>query len=219
MPKKQSPKPARPTAAAPTPTPAKSAKPDPARKISLVQQAISFAQRRHRHQTRRDGNTPYAAHVVRVAFTIERVFDHHDEATIAAALLHDTIEDTHTDFEDLAEPFGQDVAGLVAALTKNMALPEIDRERAYDLQLARADWRARLIKLADAYDNLCDTETLPDGQADAKRLKDAFDRAHRAITLAETDARTHDTSQRAIDALTALIDAKLKAKAKKKPAK
>jgi guanosine-3',5'-bis(diphosphate) 3'-pyrophosphohydrolase len=136
---------------------------------------------------RRDDRTPYAAHCVRVTLTISQLFGCGDEVVLAAAVLHDTIEDTTTDYEDIAHHFGTDVASLVAAMTKNMALPEPQREAAYDAQLARADWRARLIKLADTYDNLCDVGTVPMERRE-RRLRESRERALRAIDLAKPDA-------------------------------
>jgi guanosine-3',5'-bis(diphosphate) 3'-pyrophosphohydrolase len=150
--------------------------------VPLWQSAASFAARVHQHQTRRDGKTPYVAHVFRVALTVRDVFGCDDQVCLAAALLHDTIEDTGTDFDEIAEAFGDEVARCVAALTKNMALPEQEREAEYDTRLARADWRARLVKLADQYDNLCD---LCGG--DTKFCARATARAKRALKLAETD--------------------------------
>ena len=147
---------------------------------SLWQQASAFAARAHRHQMRRDGKTPYFSHCVRVAMTIAINFDCVDQEVLAAALLHDTIEDSGTDYDDLLERFGINVADYVAAMTKDMRLVESQREPAYDAQLAEGPWQARLIKLADVYDNFTDAET------DAARRKLA-DRADRALRLAEGD--------------------------------
>lgn len=136
------------------------------------------------------------AHAFRVAMLVRQEFGCADEAALAAALLHDTIEDTTTDFDDLEQEFGREVAELVAALTKNAALPEPQRERLYDQGLALADWRARLIKLADALDNLLDSADRP---ADARSR--AMDRARRAVALAQPDAAAHPETARAIAAL------------------
>jgi guanosine-3',5'-bis(diphosphate) 3'-pyrophosphohydrolase len=168
------------------------------------QEAASFAARQHRHQVRKDGRTPYVAHPVRVMLAASQVFGCADEVVLCAALLHDTIEDTTTDYEDLHDKFGREVADCVSALTKNMALPEPEREREYDARLARADWRARLIKLADAYDNLCDLDTSPLEKREQRR-HDALERARRAITLATPDAGEREPTRRALDALLALM--------------
>lgn len=153
----------------------------------LWQEAVSFAARAHQGQVRRDDRTPYIAHCVRVTLTISQLFQCQDEAVLAAAVLHDTIEDTTTDYEDILQHFGKDVADLVAAMTKNMALPEATREVEYDAQLAQADWRARLIKLADTYDNLCDVVTVPTEKRE-RRQRESRERAKRAVALAGVDA-------------------------------
>ena len=144
--------------------------------------AASFAAWKHRHQIRKDGKTPYIAHPFRVAMIVRDEFGVADEEVIAAALLHDTIEDTITDYDEISNTFGEKVATLVAALTKNMSLPESLREDAYDQQLAAASWEARLIKLADVFDNITD---VPNSMM--------FDKAHekvqRAIALSAGDER------------------------------
>ena len=122
----------------------------------LVFEAAAFAARAHRHQVRKDRDTPYVSHVFRVCLVVRHVFGVADPRVLAAALLHDTIEDTPTDCDDLIEWFGPDVAGWVAALTKDMRLPHDEREEAYVRTLAAADWPVKVCKLADVYDNLGD---------------------------------------------------------------
>ncbi len=150
----------------------------------MWQSAASFAARAHRHQLRKDRKTPYVAHVYRVAMTIRDVFGCDDDATLAAALLHDTIEDTPTDFDDIDKRFGREVAELVAALTKDMRLVEPERERAYDEQLERASWKAKLIKLADTYDNLSDRL---DAGREGPSLRKMRQRCDRSIAIARTE--------------------------------
>lgn len=148
----------------------------------LWRSAASFAAVAHRHQVRKDGVTPYVAHVFRVAMIVRDVFGCTDPVCLAAALLHDVIEDTGADYDEICERFGREVADCVAALTKNMALPEAQREAEYDARLAAADWRARLVKLADQYDNLCDVRG-----GDEAFCRRARERAERALKLADLD--------------------------------
>lgn len=162
----------------------------------LWQEAAAFAARAHRDQTRKDGRTPYVSHPFRVAMTVRHVFGCEDESAICAALLHDTIEDTPTDYDDLLGHFGPAIADIVAALTKNMALPEEARERDYDKRLGAADWRARLVKLADVYDNLCDARELT-----AESAAKLPGKVRRAITLAAHDRAEHPETERAVRAL------------------
>jgi guanosine-3',5'-bis(diphosphate) 3'-pyrophosphohydrolase len=158
------------------------------------QRAAAFAAQMHEHQYRKDGKSPYFSHPVRVAVTILSVFEVNDEATTAAALLHDVIEDTTADYDDILGGYGKEVADIVAALTKDMRIIEREREKRYDDGLARASWKARLIKLADVYDNLCDARS-----AESKRK--AIARGRRALTLAANDKQC----AQARAALTALM--------------
>lgn len=170
--------------------------------IKVWQQAATFAAWKHRHQLRKDGRTPYVAHPFRVAMAVRQIFGCEDPAALAAALLHDTIEDTCTDYDELQEIFGDEIAGIVAALTKNMALPKEEREAEYDRRLARADWRAKLIKLGDVYDNLSD---MPDRSPE--KLAKVHDKCRRAIRIAQLEAGKHDPIARAITAVENLMAA------------
>ena len=94
-------------------------------------EALSFAARAHQGQTRKDGRTPYVAHVFRVCLVVRHVFGIDDPRALMAAALHDAIEDTPTDFDDLAETFGPEVAQWAAALCKDKRRPDDEREAEY----------------------------------------------------------------------------------------
>jgi len=168
---------------------------------TLFSRACAFAARAHAGQVRKDGRTPYISHPLRVAMIVRHEFGCDDEAALAAAALHDTIEDSCTDYDELLEEFGADVADLVAALTKDMRLVEPARERAYDEQLSRADWRARLVKLADVLDNLRD---LPGAGAAAPT--DAREKCRRALAVAGPMAQAHPALSRACAAVGACVN-------------
>jgi guanosine-3',5'-bis(diphosphate) 3'-pyrophosphohydrolase len=123
--------------------------------------AIAFAARAHHGQMRKDKQTPYVSHVFRVCLVLSEVFGINDQRVLMAAVLHDTLEDTTTDFDDLQERFGKDVAGWVAALSKDKRLPYEEREAVYCEKLAQAPWQVQVCKLADIYDNLLDMGYLP----------------------------------------------------------
>lgn len=125
-----------------------------------VLEAASFAARAHRHQLRKDGLTPYAAHPFRVCLVVRHVFGIDDPEVLATALLHDTIEDTTTDFDDLEEKFGARIAGWVGTLSKDMRQPDTEREAAYMATLAHAEAAVKIVKLADLFDNLTDCRHL-----------------------------------------------------------
>jgi guanosine-3',5'-bis(diphosphate) 3'-pyrophosphohydrolase len=149
--------------------------------LKALFEAASFATRSHRHQLRKDGVTPYAAHPFRVCLVVRHVFGIDDPRVLTAALLHDVIEDTTIDFDDVAERFGGEIAGWVAALTKDMRLPESEREEMYVRVLRSAPWPVAVCKLADIYDNLNDSRILNPDQR-ARTLQ----RAHQYLAALES---------------------------------
>lgn len=168
--------------------------------VESLLKAVSFAARAHQHQWRKDGLTPYAAHPMRVSMIVRHVFGVEDERILTAALLHDTIEDTTTDYEDIAEAFGPEVAGWVATLTKDMRLPEQEREAAYLRVLAAADWPVVVCKLADIFDNLTDSSALP-----AAKQQRTLTRSREYLDTLQTNLK-HPLAERAFQ-LTAKLHA------------
>ena len=128
--------------------------------FSLVLQATAFAARAHRHQIRKDARTPYVSHPFRVCMILRELLGVADPECLATALLHDTIEDTTTDYDDIREAFGPNVARWVALLTKDKRMEEDAREEAYFATLAQSVWQVHLCKLADIADNLYDSDSL-----------------------------------------------------------
>src|SRR5712691_11794908 len=95
-----------------------------------VLDAAAFAARAHRHHLRKDDETPYVSHVFRVCLIVRDLFGFDDPRMLCAALLHDTVEDTTIDFDDLAAKFSVEVARWVALLSKDKRLPDVEREEA-----------------------------------------------------------------------------------------
>jgi (p)ppGpp synthase/HD superfamily hydrolase len=150
--------------------------PTTASAIRPLLEAIAFAGRAHKNQLRKDGKTPYASHPFRVAVVVRNVFGIDDVQTLTAAVLHDTLEDTTTDFDDLEEQFGAEVARWVAALSKDKRLPEEQREKAYVAALASGSWQVKVCKLADVFDNLLDSV-----QSEPQQRTRVFKNAHRYL--------------------------------------
>ena len=149
---------------------------------AVIFEAVAFAARAHKNQIRKDKETPYVSHVFRVALTVSHVFGFHQPALIAAAVLHDTIEDTTTDYDDIVEKFGGEVARIVVALTKDMRLPEEEREETYRQQLAAGGWTVCVCKLADVYDNVNDSATVKDRPKTIRRVKSYLDALRPGLT-------------------------------------
>lgn len=124
-----------------------------------MQRAVKFATQAHRRidQRRKYSKQPYEVHLKSVAEIVASVTD--DEEMLAAAWLHDTVEDTPATIEDIEREFGEGVASLVSDLTDvsrpgdgNRAVRKaIDRAHS-----AQASARAKTVKLADLIDNCRD---------------------------------------------------------------
>lgn len=129
---------------------------------SLLLQALEFAADRHRDQRRKDrSQTPYVNHLITVANLIANVGGVSDPAVLAAAVLHDVVEDVGVTNADVAERFGADVASLVAEVTDDKALPSVERKRRQIVHASDLSSRAKLIKLADKIANVTDVIERP----------------------------------------------------------
>ena len=141
--------------------------------IGLVIQAAHFAADKHRDQRRKGvRNTPYINHPLEVAERLNRVAGIDDATILAAAILHDTIEDTETTRAELAKLFGNEIAALVAELTDQPGLTWQERKRLEIDRAAHISDRAKLIKLSDKTSNVSDTVTNPPGEWTLSRRRD-----------------------------------------------
>ena len=126
-------------------------------KSNLIIRAQKFAKEKHKHQTRDDGKTPYWKHLQKVVKNLKRL-GITDDSIICAGWLHDTIEDTDTDYDDIYELFGKKTADIVASVTKDTRMIKKEREKAYCLRLKGGTWQAQVVKLCDLLANLEDLE-------------------------------------------------------------
>ena len=123
--------------------------------IRLVSEAAELAARRHAGQQRKGrGDEPYINHLAEVANLLAFATDGGDAELVAAAWLHDTIEDTDTTREELASKFGERVAALVAEVTDDMNLPKAQRRQKQVEEAPHKSDPAKLIKIADKISNI-----------------------------------------------------------------
>ena len=125
--------------------------------IGIIEKAEQFAVQAHGPQKRKYTGDPYIVHPIEVSQIVKTV--PHTNAMIAAAILHDVIEDTEATYDDVAVNFGTVVADLVEELT-DVSKPE-DGNRAVRkaldrAHLAKASADAQTIKLADIISNTKD---------------------------------------------------------------
>ena len=102
----------------------------------------------HQGQFRKDGETPYASHPMRVVAVLMLGFGVDDPAILTAGALHDVIEDTEADFDEVARAIRRKRSPATwAALSKDRRLPEDEREKAYMEQLVAAPAAVKLCKV------------------------------------------------------------------------
>ena len=85
--------------------------------MNLLEEAVCFAVKAHEGMLRKDGTTPYILHPMEAAAICGTLTS--DQAVLAAAVLHDTVEDTDTTLDEIRERFGEKVARLVASETED----------------------------------------------------------------------------------------------------
>lgn len=149
---------------------------------SLILRAASFAAHKHRDQRRKDAAaSPYINHPLALARVLAEEGGIEDPMILAAALLHDTVEDTDTSVEELTEVFGPDVAAVVAEVTDDRSLPKAERKRQQILHAAHISPAAKLVKLADKICNLRDMIEQPPHDWPLQRRQEYFDWAREVI--------------------------------------
>ncbi len=134
--------------------------------------ALSFAAYKHRDQRRKDNKTPYINHPIAVANILLNEADVTSENVLIAALLHDTVEDTDTTFEEIEQRFGLTVRDIVDEVTDDKSLPKAVRKQQQIDHAGGLSDPAKLIKFADKTANLRDITAAPPEGWSAARIDD-----------------------------------------------
>lgn len=122
---------------------------------AFLLEAVHFASVRHRNQRRKgEGQVPYINHPVAVARDLAVIGGVTDPYILAAALLHDTVEDTGATLEEIEERFGPEVRALVEEVTDDKLLPNDTRKRLQVEHALGLSAGAKLIKLGDKLSNV-----------------------------------------------------------------
>src|SRR3979411_2906906 len=107
----------------------------------LLVDALAFAAYKHRRQRRKDPEaSPYINHPIALAHVLSSEAGISNAKVLAAAILHDTIEDTETTYEELRERFGKTIAGVVREVSDDKTLSKADRKR---MQIEHAEHLSR----------------------------------------------------------------------------
>ena len=148
----------------------------------LILKAACFAAYKHRNQRRKDEErTPYINHPISVAKIISEIGNVEDPEVLAAALLHDTLEDTKTTPEELIDNFGERVCNLVQEVTDDKTLPKLERKQRQIDHAKEISEGAALIKLGDKISNVTDITDTPPTDWDSNRRLEYFEWAEKVI--------------------------------------
>ena len=150
--------------------------------LPLIIDALTFASHAHRDQRRKGVDaSPYISHPIALAriLVVEAGID--DPVVIAAALLHDTIEDCKVTKAELASQFGVEVADIVAEVSDDKSLPKARRKELQVEHAAHISARAKLVKLADKIANVRDIGERPPADWSADRMREYAEWARRVV--------------------------------------
>ena len=149
---------------------------------TLILKAAHFAAKKHRDQRRKDKHaSPYIIHPISVALAITQIGGVDDPEILAAALLHDTLEDTDTTPEELEAEFGKKVCEYVLDVSDDKTLPKDERKRRQIEHAKQISKGAALIKLGDKISNVTDVINNPPEDWDINRRKEYLDWAEKVI--------------------------------------
>ena len=150
--------------------------------LKLLLKALSFAAHKHKDQRRKDVDaSPYINHPISLASILCNEAHITDVEVICGALLHDTVEDTDTTFDELNSEFGTVIREIVADVTDDKTLSKAERKQQQIDHAAHASDKAKLVKLADKITNLRDVATNPPPAWSLERRQEYFDWAKKVI--------------------------------------
>jgi guanosine-3',5'-bis(diphosphate) 3'-pyrophosphohydrolase len=151
--------------------------------LRMVSEAALFAVQRHSGMARKGrGNEPYVNHLAEVANLVSEASGGADAELIAAAWLHDIIEDTETTREELAERFSVRVAALVVEVSDDMGLSRDERRRLQVVAAPHKSPDAKLIKIADKISNIRSRIAPEPGEAERADLADYVGWAEQVVS-------------------------------------
>ena len=162
----------------------------PEKDKDFVVRAYKLAERYHRGQERDEGG-PYIIHCLRITNNLIEKIGMKKKEVLAAALLHDTIEDTKLTLNKVEEIFGEKVARIVANLTRehkgDTEGNKYQRKLRKHKEIIRSDKDTRVIKTLDCLDNVRSWALIPESHPSRDKFKRWFKEAAAIyIPLAET---------------------------------
>lgn len=143
---------------------------------------VKFASDKHKTQKRKNPEqTPYINHPVNVANILANEANITDIKVLQAALLHDTVEDTDTSFDEIESEFGEEIRNIVDEVTDDKTLPKQKRKQLQIEHAPTCSKKAKLVKLADKLDNLRDLERIAPIGWSTERVEEYFQWSKRVV--------------------------------------
>jgi guanosine-3',5'-bis(diphosphate) 3'-pyrophosphohydrolase len=141
--------------------------------LAKILDAAIFAAEKHQGDVRKNKQrSPYITHPLLVAQAIVQIGEIQKTDILAAAILHDTIEDTDTTRGEIKERFGEDILSIVLEVTDDKALPKMVRKRLQVAHAAELSYEAKIVKLGDKLINCSDILKDPPDYWPLKRRQD-----------------------------------------------
>ena len=157
--------------------------------ISLLLKTLEFAADRHRSQFRKGlDRTPYINHPIQVASLLANAAGETDPTLLAAAILHDVVEDTVESVEQrdelitvISDMFGEEILSLTLEVTDDKTLDKKERKRLQIENASHKSVNAKKLKIADKIMNLRDITVNPPADWPLQRISDYFDWAENVV--------------------------------------
>lgn len=171
--------------------------------VDFLLRAVEFSADKHRNQRRKGEDAlPYINHPIEVASMLANIAGVRDLVVLIAAVLHDTIEDTHTRPEEIEMKFGPEVCKLVLEVTDDKKLPKNERKRLQVEHAPHLSDSAKLIKLTDKIFNVRDVTKSPPSGWPIERRREYLDWAESVVAGCRgvnrvLDSRFDETLRRA----------------------
>ena len=175
---------------------------------TLLLRALEFAAAKHRDQRRKGrGASPYINHPIEVARALAEIGGITDPEILAAAILHDTVEDTQTAPDEIEEVFGRRVRTLVEEVTDDKKLSRAEQRRLQIVHAPTLSPGARLIKLGDKLCNVHDVLHDPPPSWDPVRRREYVAWAREVVSqIRGTNAALEETFDKLLQESAAVLD-------------
>ena len=150
--------------------------------VKTLVNAAYFAAEKHSQQRRKGvAAEPYINHLLEVAALVANATAEPDVSAVVAALLHDCIEDAGVTKQEIADKFGDEVAGVVSEVTDDKSLKKEERKRLQVVNAPKKSARAALVKLADKISNLRSMLNSPPADWSDERRRQYFIWANQVV--------------------------------------